>query len=115
MDWKKLTSIEELEELIVNSEKIPALIFKHSYRCGTSSMVLDRLERNWKGEDNEIIVPYFLDVIRYRAVSNEVESRFGVMHESPQALVIKNGKCVYNESHSGIGYGDIMDVASGLL
>ena len=114
MEWNKLESKEDLAQLVVVSAITPVLIFKHSVRCGTSSMALNRLERMWKEEDNQKLVPYFLDLIAHRDVSREVESRFGIEHESPQVLIIQNGKCIYSESHSGIIYADIMGAAGQL-
>lgn len=110
MEWNKLESEEDLSQLIVVSAITPVLIFKHSARCGTSSMALGRLERNWKEGDNEKLAPYFLDILAHRDVSNEIASRFGIEHESPQVLIIRNGKCVYAASHSGINYGEILNV-----
>jgi bacillithiol system protein YtxJ len=45
---------------------------------------------------------YFLDLLEYRVISNEIASRFGVYHQSPQLLLIKEGKSVYDVSHSEI-------------
>lgn len=67
-------------------------------------MALDRLERNWDQEEMQNVVPYFLDLISYRSISNKIAETFGVQHESPQVLLIENGKCVYNASHMGISY-----------
>ena len=108
MRWKHLTSIEELDQLAAESTAITALIFKHSNRCNICHVVLNRLERNWQDENEEKVVPYFLDVLAHRGVSNAVAERFGVEHESPQVLLIRDGKSVYAESHSGINYADIM-------
>jgi bacillithiol system protein YtxJ len=108
MRWNPLTSIEELEEAIKLSESIPVLILKHSTRCGISSIVLARLERFWKDEDDKKIAPYFLNLLQYRDVSNEIANRFSIVHESPQVLLIKDGKCVYSTTHSDINYADIM-------
>lgn len=110
MRWKQLTSIEELDQLTAESATKTALILKHSHRCNICHVVLDRLERYWKDEDEEKLVPYFLDLLAHRGVSNAIAERFGVEHESPQVLVIKDGKCIYSESHSGINYADIMAV-----
>lgn len=110
MEWNKLESEEDLSQLIVVSAITPVLIFKHSVRCGTSSMALSRLERMWKEGDSEKLAPYLLDLIAHRDVSNEIASRFGIEHESPQVLIIKNGECIYSESHSGINYGEILNV-----
>jgi len=67
-------------------------------------MALNRLERESAPEYTDF---YFLDLIRHRALSNEVAERFQVHHESPQILLIKNGECVYDESHQGISMQEI--------
>lgn len=108
MNWNKLTQAGQLEEIKSQSMEKPVLIFKHSTRCSISSMSLDRLLRNWKNEDQEKITPYYLDLIAYRSISDQIEKVFGVPHESPQAIIIKNGKAVYDNSHFGISYTEIM-------
>jgi len=112
MNWKQLTSEEQLNELIVESAQKPVFIFKHSTRCSISSMSLDRLLRNWKEEDATKITPYYLDLIAYRSLSNCVADRLGVPHESPQVLLIQNGEVTYHESHYGITYAGIMNQSS---
>jgi bacillithiol system protein YtxJ len=104
MDWKKLTSEEQLQQIREDSKKQPQVIFKHSIRCGISSMALNRLERSYKPMN---AVFYLLDLISYRGLSNSVAEEFKVHHESPQVLVIVNGECVYDESHSGININEI--------
>ena len=108
MNWNKLTDPAQLEEIKALSHEKPVLIFKHSTRCSISGMSLDRLLRNWKAEDSERVTPYFLDLIAYRSISNQIEVFFGVPHESPQVLLIKDGKSVYDESHYSISYLAIM-------
>ncbi|MDF2156293.1 bacillithiol system redox-active protein YtxJ [Algoriphagus sp. CAU 1675] len=108
MNWNKLTQVGQIEEIKELSMTQPVLIFKHSTRCSVSSMSLDRLLRNWKPEDTEKIVPYFLDLIAYRELSDRVEDEFGVPHQSPQIILIKNGVAVYDNSHFGISYPEIM-------
>lgn len=108
MNWKKLTESTQIEEIKELSKTKPVLIFKHSTRCSVSSMSLDRLLRNWKTEDGEKVVPYFLDLIAFRGLSDQVEDVFGVPHESPQVLIIRDGKAVYDNSHFGITYPEIM-------
>jgi bacillithiol system protein YtxJ len=109
MNWNKLESESDLFDLIHNSttnlDKY-FLIFKHSTRCPVSAMSLNRIEKNWSNLKLPII-PYFLDLIKYRAISNKVEDVFEVKHESPQVLLIKNGKCIYNQSHHLISIDDI--------
>lgn len=108
MNWKKLTESAQIEEIKELSKTKPALIFKHSTRCAVSSMSLDRLLRNWKAEDGEKVTPYFLDLIAYRTLSDQIEDEFGVPHESPQVIIIRGGKAVYDNSHYGISYPEIM-------
>jgi bacillithiol system protein YtxJ len=107
MNWNKLTSEAQIDQLIQESAEKPVLIFKHSTRCSISSMSLDRLLRNWKEEDSAQITPYYLDLISYRSLSNLVAERFGIPHESPQVLLLKDGKVTYHESHYGISYAEI--------
>lgn len=108
MNWNKLESEEGLEKIIQLSNEVPVLIFKHSTRCSISSMALSRLERAWEENDSEKITPYYLDLINYRNVSNKIQDALNVYHESPQVLVLKNGKCVYNASHMSINHNDIL-------
>lgn len=108
MNWKKLTESAQIEEIKELSKTKPVLIFKHSTRCAVSSMSLDRLLRNWKTEDGEKVVPYLLDLIAFRSLSNQIEEIFGVPHESPQVILVRNGQAVYDNSHYGISYPEIM-------
>jgi bacillithiol system protein YtxJ len=106
MNWNKLTQPEQIAEIKALSESTSVMIFKHSTRCSVSGMSLDRLLRKWKNGDE--VVPYFLDLIAHRELSNLVAQEFGVPHESPQVIIIKNGEAIYNDSHFGISYPDIM-------
>lgn len=101
MHWYPLESKEQLDELITESEAHDVLIYKHSTRCGISSMALSRLERGWT-EDLNRIKPYFLDLLAHRDLSNEVAHLFEIPHESPQLLLIRNGQVVYHDSHMNI-------------
>ena len=112
MNWIKLTSEDELNQIKTLSEQGKVLIFKHSTRCSISSMALSRLERAWKDDEMKGVKPYFLDLIAYRNLSNRIAEEFGVQHESPQVLMIEKGKCIYHDSHSGISYQEIKNKAS---
>ena len=104
MNWIALDSEEKIDEIKQNSQQSPQVIFKHSTRCSISSMAKSRLERATPPEG---IAFYYLDLIAHRNVSNKVAEVFDVSHESPQVLIIKNGSCVYDESHSGIDMDEI--------
>lgn len=98
--WRLLTDVEQLNEIIAASAEKPVVIFKHSTRCHISKTALRKFENDFNLEEK--IIPYFLDLIAYRTVSNEIAVRFGVAHQSPQLIVIKDGVAVYNASHEGI-------------
>jgi bacillithiol system protein YtxJ len=67
-------------------------------------MALNRLEISWNETEMAEVKPYYLDLIAYRNLSNAVAEKFGVMHQSPQVLLIKSGESVYDDSHMGISY-----------
>jgi bacillithiol system protein YtxJ len=66
------------------------------------------LESDWESEDEKKPVPFFLDLLAHRNISNAIEKQFQVQHESPQVLLIRNGICIYSASHSEIDYSEIM-------
>ncbi|MFE3870705.1 bacillithiol system redox-active protein YtxJ [Flavobacterium sp. ZS1P70] len=98
--WNELTDLGQLNEIIAMSNEKPVAIFKHSTRCSVSRMALKQFENEFNSSDK--VTPYFLDLIEYRAISNEIASRFGVTHQSPQLILVKEGKAIYNVSHSDI-------------
>jgi len=109
MDWISLTSSAQLADIIEKSKYQPQLIFKHSTRCSISSMAKNRLERTTPPENIDF---YYLDLISYRELSTKIAEDFDVFHESPQVILIKNGECSYDESHSGINMDDIIEQAA---
>ena len=110
MNWNKLTDISELDHINNLSREGKVLLFKHSTRCSISSSALNRLERNWKDEDSEKLNPFYLDLLNHRDVSNAIAEIYGVEHQSPQVLVIKDAKCIYTETHYGISYEDLISI-----
>ena|ERR1700712_4762040 len=108
MNWIELTKESQLTEIKEQSKSKPQLIFKHSSRCAISAVAKNRLEKSTPSGNVDF---YFLDLIRNRAISNKVAEEFSLYHESPQVLLIKNGECVYDESHSGINMNEIEEQA----
>jgi bacillithiol system protein YtxJ len=98
--WRPLTDFGQLNEIIDLSTEKPVLIFKHSTRCSISRMVLKQFENEFDLQDK--VIPYFIDLLEFRNVSNEIASRFVVTHQSPQIILVKDGKAVYNASHESI-------------
>jgi bacillithiol system protein YtxJ len=105
MNWIPLNTIEQLEIIKQNSFLKPVAIFKHSTRCSISIMAKGRLDRAIQPEGIDF---YYLDLLIYRPISNQVAEMFAVHHESPQLLLIKNGECAYVEAHNGIDTEDLM-------
>jgi len=108
MNWQNLNSVEQLQSIKESSKQNPVLIFKHSTRCSISRAALDRLQRNWKQEEMKSVKPFYLDLLEHPDVSGQVALDFAVEHESPQVLLIRDGKAVYDRSHLEINYQDIL-------
>ena len=106
INWIPLQFAGQLDEMVAISDQKPAVIFKHSSRCSISRFALKQFEKEFVLEDR--VDAYFLDLLEYRDISNEIASRFGVYHQSPQLLLIKNGKSVYDASHDAIDAGDLV-------
>jgi bacillithiol system protein YtxJ len=106
MNWLALNHSEQLSSLVEHSFKQDQVIFKHSTRCSISILAKNRLEK-FTGSEN--LTFYYLDLLNYRALSNEIADRFNVEHASPQILLIRNGECIYDESHHAITVDDLME------
>ena len=104
-NWIPLTETTQLKEIIELSKDKLVVIFKHSTRCGISSGVLSKFEKA-TDSNTETIAFYYLDLIKYRNISNEIAQVFNVYHQSPQVILLKNGVVVNHASHY-----DIMSIA----
>jgi bacillithiol system protein YtxJ len=98
--FNKITSVEELEEVFVKSNDQPVALFKHSLTCPISMGVYQEIQ-NVDGEINLVVVQ------TARNVSNAIAERTGIRHESPQAIVIKDGKPIYHASHYDVTAEDV--------
>lgn len=100
INWIPLNYMGQLDEIIAFSNQKPVVIFKHSTRCSVSRMALKRFETEYDLDDT--VDTYYLDLLEHRDISAEIASRFNVVHQSPQLLLIKEGNSVYDVSHSDI-------------
>ena len=107
MNWHSLANESQLDSINKASFLVPQLLFKHSTRCSISRMALSKTERNWNFTETQV-QPYFLDLLQYRNISNKIAEQFHVEHQSPQILLIKEGKCVFTATHNDI---DVKDLA----
>lgn len=101
LPWIPLTDVTQLAQIQKKSATKTQVIFKHSTRCGISSMVMKQFVDLYDLTEKDLDL-YYLDLLSFREVSNEVGYKFQVMHQSPQLLVIKNGTTVAHASHGAI-------------
>jgi bacillithiol system protein YtxJ len=99
--WQKLTEQSQLSEIVGNKNGEKHIIFKHSTRCSISAMALNRFQKDWSDEHNEIHI-WYLDLLNFREISSMVAEKTGVIHQSPQAIALKNGEVTYTATHSEI-------------
>ena len=108
MNWINLNDLNQLVTIKEASFNKPQVIFKHSTTCSISKMAFSRFERS---EAPDSIDFYYLDLLNYRNISAAIADTFQVHHESPQVVLIKNGECIYDESHYGIMMDDLIEQA----
>lgn len=96
--WIDLKSLDQFNEYFQGEKSF--FVFKHSTRCSISSMALRRFEKEYSSSDN--VVPLFLDLLKHRELSNEIERITGIIHQSPQLIFIDKKKVLYHASHEQI-------------
>ena len=101
-----LNSTEQLNELLKSTE--PFFIYKHSTRCNISSDAFDVIEDTFGEGVKNLPQVYYLDLLAFREVSNEVERKLNVVHQSPQLILVKNGEAVWHMSHWRISRDSIL-------
>jgi len=106
MSWIHLTDLEQLKAIKANSNSKPQIIFKHSTRCSISTVAYNRLQKSEVPAGADF---YYLDLLANRQISNAIAEQFHVHHESPQVLLIRNGECIYDESHMAISMDEIAE------
>ncbi len=107
MNWHPIKAIDQLDEIKAASFTTPQVIFKHSTTCSISRMAFNRFEC---AEAPDNVDFHYLDLLNFRQISNAVAELFQVHHESPQVILIKDGECIYDESHYGIMMDELKSV-----
>lgn len=97
----KIDNRETLDKLITDSKAKPVVIFKHSNSCGISSAAYREMEK-LEGQVN------LLEVQSARDVSRELATITGIRHETPQVIVFRDGKAVWNASHFDVKAGAVL-------
>lgn len=106
MNWLPLTDDKQLDEIVNASYQKPIAIYKHSTRCSVSVMVKKALEQQWRLSAD--IPVYYLDLLAYRPISNRIAELFNVEHQSPQLILLKDGKAIYDASHSEVDFEEMV-------
>ena len=106
--WIEMTQPLHLEAAIEQSFEKPVVLFKHSTRCGISVGAKYALEEYWDFSGEEMIF-YYLDLISYRPISNAIAEELNVIHQSPQVIVLRNGKAVHTNTHHSINISNLKE------
>ncbi len=109
MNWIALTKMQQLETIVADSFKKDIVLFKHSTTCPISTAARMRLDSAWSIDTSQVDF-YYLDLLAYRAISNEIANKFSVHHESPQLIIIRKGEAIYDNSHLDISISDTEDI-----
>ena len=94
-----LHDIQALDAAIAESRERPVLLFKHSRHCGTSFEALDQLHAHLERAEPGSAAYKMITVQTHRPVSDAVSQRFGIRHETPQAILLRDGRAIWNASH----------------
>ena len=100
-EWTNLTEENQIDEIIALSNSVPVYIFKHSTTCGISAQAKENVEISFKNTDKPLKF-YYLDLLKYRSISNAVASKLNVHHQSPQLILVHDGQVAFTTSHHKI-------------
>ncbi|MFZ6051176.1 bacillithiol system redox-active protein YtxJ [Halocola ammonii] len=106
MNWHFIQDTEDLQNAMDLSYQQPVMIFKHSTRCPVSFMAKRKVESSWSFDDDAVI-PFFLDLISFRQLSQEIATTLKVEHQSPQIILLKDGQASFHASHHSIDTDDL--------
>lgn len=99
---KELRTKEELQACIESSNEEPVLLFKHSTRCPISAAAYDRVAQYEKESGNAGPRVCLINVIDSKDLSQATAKQFGIQHQSPQAILVRDGEAVWSASHAAI-------------
>jgi bacillithiol system protein YtxJ len=74
-----------------------AILYKHSPICPTSSIAYQEI-RSLRRLQEDVPV-YLVDVIQSRPLSRYIADMLGVVHASPQAIILRSGVPAWHGSH----------------
>jgi monothiol bacilliredoxin len=98
-----------------SSERQPVLFFKHSNTCGVSNRALGEFRRYLQAPESALVGNYLIVIQNAREVSAELARLTGVQHESPQAVIVAEGRAVWNDSHLALKCGTLIEAVRQLI
>ena len=98
--FQRIADTGALESLFSNSNDRPIVIFKHSNSCSISAAAYREMQQL----QSEVVL---VEVQTARDLSRELAERTGIRHESPQVIVLRNGKAVWNASHFAVSASEV--------
>ena len=105
----ELRTADDAEAMLAASHERPVALLKHSSMCFASARGRAAFERLEATDD---ALPLYVVVVQHaRAVSNALAERLGVRHETPQAMILRDGRPVLVQSHGRIRTDDLLDAA----
>ena len=84
-----------LDHFLKSSPEAPVILFKHSNSCGVSAQAYREMAK--LGRTVGLIT-----VQKARILSDEVERRFGLSHETPQVMLVRDNEVFWNASHGRV-------------
>jgi bacillithiol system protein YtxJ len=108
-----LHDLDSVEAAITESQKRPVLLFKHSRYCGVSCEALDELQNHIDAQPAATVAYKLVTVQTHRSVSDAIAQRLGIRHETPQAILLRDGKAVWNASHFRITSRQLDQIVAG--
>jgi monothiol bacilliredoxin len=109
MNYREITTAETLVDVLESSERQPVLFFKHSNTCGVSNRALSEFRRYLQAPESALVGNYLIVIQNAREVSAELARLTGVQHESPQAVIVAEGRAVWNDSHLALKCGTLIE------
>lgn len=106
--WNTLYDSEEIPSIVEKSKVRPQLIYKHSNQCSVSFIAKEGLERSAEKISNSADL-HIVYVIQQRDISNAIATEFKIRHESPQAILLKDGDVVWKGSHWDVNAKEILN------
>ena len=111
MNWLSIDTDNTLQEINTESADERVLILKYSPACSISFITKMLLEREWN-DDMMNMKTYLVNVLARRELSNKIEADYKIKHETPQALIIENGKCIAHFNHGKVIFAEIKKFAN---